>query len=90
MARGWLSSRPARGPWPKRLPSDRGFVGWRLMLETTPLALAALLALLLGQRLQARIEVSTYQSILRKLLLLLAIILIYQFLDEMKLLPGSG
>ena len=59
-----------------------GMVGIRLMLETAPLAMAAVIALLLGQRLHTRIEVSTYQSILRKLLLLLAIILIYQFLSE--------
>jgi hypothetical protein len=32
--------------------------------------------------LRLRIEVATYQSILRKLLLLLAAILIYQFLNE--------
>jgi len=67
-----------------------GFVGWRLMLETAPLALAAIGTLLIGQRLQTRIEVSTYQAILRKLLLLLAIILIYQFLRESGLLPGPG
>jgi len=67
-----------------------GFVGFRLMLETTPLALAAIAALLVGQRLQPRIQVSTYQSILRKLLLLLAIILIYQFLGETGLIPGLG
>jgi hypothetical protein len=65
-----------------------GFVGLRLLLETAPLALAAVAALLIGQRLQARIQVSTYQSILRKLLLLLAIILIYQFLRESGLIPG--
>lgn len=63
-----------------------GFVGFRLLLETTPLALAAIVALLLGQRLQARIEVATYHAILRKLLLLLAIILIYQFFAEIGLL----
>lgn len=57
-----------------------GFVGIRLMLETTPLALAAVIALLIGQRLQPRINVKTYQSMLRKLLLLLAVILIFQFL----------
>jgi hypothetical protein len=43
--------------------------------------------LLLGQRLHSRIQVSTYQAILRKLLLLLALILIYQFMDEANLLP---
>ena len=55
-----------------------GFVSLGLVLETTPLALAAVGALYLGQRLQARIDVATYQAILRKLLLLLAIILLVQ------------
>lgn len=64
-----------------------GLVSSNLLLETTPLALAAVIALLLGQRLQPRIQISTYQSILRKLLLLLAIILIYQFLSGAGLIP---
>ena len=63
-----------------------GFVGPGLLLETAPLALAAVLALLAGQRLQPRIQVSTYQAILRKLLLLLAAILIYQFMHESSLI----
>jgi uncharacterized membrane protein YfcA len=63
-----------------------GLLSVRLVLETAPLAAAAVIALLLGQRLQPRIEVSTYQSILRKLLLLLAIVLIYQFLTEADLI----
>ncbi|MCP4983470.1 MAG: sulfite exporter TauE/SafE family protein [Gammaproteobacteria bacterium] len=67
-----------------------GMVGIRLMLETAPLAMAAVLALLIGQRLHSRIEVRTYQTILRKLLLLLAIILIYQFLSEAELIPQFG
>ncbi len=65
-----------------------GLVGFRLLLETAPLALAAVIALLLGQRLQSRIQVSTYQSILRKLLALLAVVLIYQFLTEVNPSPG--
>ncbi len=65
-----------------------GLVGFRLLLETTPLALAAVIALLLGQRLRSRIQVSTYQAILRKLLLLLAVVLIYQFLNETSLISG--
>jgi len=64
-----------------------GLVGFSLIIETAPLALAAIGALLLGQRLRLRIEVATYQSILRKLLLLLAAILIYQFLNEAQLIP---
>ena len=59
-----------------------GLVGIGLVIETIPLALAAVGALLIGQRLRERIEVATYQAILRKLLLALAIILIYQFLNE--------
>jgi len=59
-----------------------GFVSLRLVIETTPLAIAAVAALLIGQRLQPRIQISTYQSILRKLLLVLAIILIFQFFSE--------
>ena len=64
-----------------------GLVGVRLLLETAPLALAAVIALRLGQGLQSGIEVSTYQAILRKLLALLAIILIFQFLRETGLAP---
>jgi len=67
--------------------SIAGLVSVSLLLETAPLAVAAVAALLLGQRLQPRIQVSTYQAILRKLLLLLAIILIYQFLSEARLIP---
>lgn len=59
-----------------------GLVGLRLVLETTPLALAAVAALLFGERLRARIEVATYQAILRLLLLVLALILIVQFTRE--------
>lgn len=65
-----------------------GLVGFRLMLETAPLAIAAVIALLLGQRLRSRIDVATYQAILRKLLLILALVLIYQFLSETNLVPG--
>jgi hypothetical protein len=67
--------------------SIAGLVSARLVLETAPLAVAATIALLLGQRLQPRIQVSTYQAILRKLLLLLAIILIYQFSSEAGWIP---
>lgn len=67
-----------------------GLVSLRLVLETTPLALTAVVALVLGQRLQPRIRVSTYQSILRKLLLLLAIVLIYQFIVESGVIAWSG
>ena len=59
-----------------------GLVGFGLMLETAPLAVAAVLALLVGQRIRERIEISTYQAILRKLLFVLAAILIFQFIRE--------
>ncbi len=59
-----------------------GFVSLRLVIETTPLAIAAVVALLIGQRLQPLIQVSTYQSILRKLLLVLAIILMIQYFSD--------
>lgn len=67
-----------------------GLVGISLVIETTPLAVAAVAALLIGQRLRTRIEVRTYQAILRKLLLLLAAILIYQFVNESGLLAWAG
>ena len=67
--------------------SIAGLVSIRLLLETAPLAVGAVIALLLGQRLQPRIQVSTYQAILRKLLLVLAIILVYQFFNENGLIP---
>lgn len=63
-----------------------GLVSLQLVLETTPLALAAVAALWFGQRLQPRIDVKTYQVILKRLLLVLALILIYQFLHEAGLL----
>ena len=62
-----------------------GLVSAQLLLETAPLAIAAVAALLLGQRIQPRIKVDTYQAILRKLLLLLAMVLIYQFFSEVGL-----
>ncbi len=62
--------------------SAAGLVGLRLVLETGLLALAAVAALWIGQRIQSKIEVATYQAILRKLLLVMAMVLIYQFLDE--------
>jgi len=67
-----------------------GLISARLVLETAPLAVAAIIALLLGQRLQPRIQVSTYQTILRKLLLLLAIVLIYQFFSEAGLIAWQN
>lgn len=67
-----------------------GLVGFGLLLETTPLALFAVIALLLGQRLQSRIQVGTYQLLLRRLLLILALVLVYQFFSEVNLLGLGG
>lgn len=66
--------------------SAAGLVSLQLVIETTPLALAAVLALLIGQKIRHRIKVETYQSMLRVLLLVLAIILIVQFVRETGLL----
>jgi len=66
-----------------------GLTGPRLLLETLPLALAALGALRFGQRIQTRIEVSTYQALLRKLLLVMSLVLIYQYLLETGTAPGG-
>ncbi len=60
-----------------------GLVSFALVMQTLPLALAAVAALLFGQRLGKRIETSIYLNFLRKLLLLLAIILVFQFVNEM-------
>jgi len=56
-----------------------GLVSLGLLLETAPLALGAVLALQLGQRAQAGLPAESYQSLLRGLLLLLALILLWQF-----------
>lgn len=68
--------------------SVAGLVSPRLVLETAPLALVAVAALRLGQRIQPKIEVATYQALLRKLLMLMAIVLIYQFTREIGLFGG--
>ena len=57
-----------------------GLVTFTLILETLPLALAAVLALLFGQRIRAKIAVDIYRRILHGLLVILAGILIVQFL----------
>jgi len=56
-----------------------GLVSLGLLLETAPLALGAVLALQLGQRAQAGLPAESYQSLLKGLLLLLALILLWQF-----------
>ena len=56
-----------------------GLVSLGLLLETAPLALAAVLALQLGQRAQAGLPAENYQRLLKGLLLLLALVLLWQF-----------
>lgn len=56
-----------------------GFVTGALVLETAPLALAALAALALGQRIQTALDTGTYRKILRVVLLLLAMVLVARF-----------
>ena len=51
------------------------------LIQTVPLALAALLALIFGQRIRTHIPVRTYRQILEALLGLLAVILIVQFFN---------
>ncbi len=70
--------------------SAAGLVSLQLVVETTPLALTAVLALLLGQKIRHRIKVETYQSLLRVLLLVLAVILIVQFVRETGLFVFNG
>ncbi|MEM7565044.1 MAG: sulfite exporter TauE/SafE family protein [Pseudomonadota bacterium] len=65
-----------------------GLVGLMHFIETLPLALSAVLALRAGQYLHHRIDLKTYQSILKKLLAVLAAILIFQFLNETKVITN--
>lgn len=56
-----------------------GLVSLNLLIETAPLALAAVLALMLGQTLRDKIALEIYRKILQLLLAVLAIVLIVQF-----------
>jgi len=56
-----------------------GFITTGLLIETLPLAVAAVAALLLGQSLRDRIEIGVYRRILQVLLAILAFVLIAQF-----------
>ncbi|MCP4493779.1 MAG: sulfite exporter TauE/SafE family protein [Gammaproteobacteria bacterium] len=60
--------------------SMTGLVSLELLAETSPLAVAAVMALLVGQRLRENIEVKVYTQMLQLLLALLAIVLIVQFI----------
>ena len=59
--------------------SMSGFVSLALILETAPLALAAVFALLVGQTLREKIALEIYRRILQGLLALLAVVLTIQF-----------
>ncbi len=59
--------------------SIAGLVSLRLLVETAPLAMAAVMALLVGHRLRERIEIGVYSLILQLLLALMALVLIVQF-----------
>ena len=65
--------------------SIAGLVGLMHFAETLPLAIFAVTALKVGQHLHDRIEVTTYQAILKKLLAALAAVLIFQYFDEVGL-----
>lgn len=56
-----------------------GLVSMSLLFETAPLALSAVLALMLGQTLRDKIALEIYRKILQVLLAILAIVLIVQF-----------
>jgi len=57
-----------------------GLVSLKLLAETAPLALAAVIALTVGQTLRDRIAIEIYRRILQILLALLAVVLIVQFI----------
>ena len=62
--------------------SFAGFFSLSLALETLPLAITAVSALLIGKKLQHKIKLEIYQMLLRRLLLILAIVLIVQFFQQ--------
>ena len=59
--------------------SIAGLVSFSLLYETTPLAIVAVMALILGQRLRDKIAVNVYRRILHGLLVVLALVLILQY-----------
>ena len=59
--------------------SATGLVSLSLMIETAPLAIAAVIALLVGQKLREKIALDVYRRILQGLLAVLAVVLILQF-----------
>ena len=59
--------------------SIAGLVTMSLIVETAPLALAAVVALIFGQRLREKIAIEVYRRILQILLGVLAMVLTVQF-----------
>jgi uncharacterized protein len=57
-----------------------GMLGWRGLAATIPLALSAVVALLVGMRVRERVASETYRGWLRKLLYGFAVLLAVQFL----------
>lgn len=57
-----------------------GTLTTQALLATTPLAVVAIIALLLGNRLRDRIDTETYRGWLKKVLLIMASVLVVQFL----------
>ncbi len=62
--------------------SAAGLVSFSTFYETAPLAIAALVALLFGQRIRERIAVDIYRRVLHLLLLALVVTLVAQFFLE--------
>ena len=60
--------------------SVAGLVSLNLLTETAPLAVVAVVALMIGQTLREKIELEVYRQILQVLLAVLAIVLILQFM----------
>lgn len=58
-----------------------GLLSLELLLETTPLAIAAVAALMIGQSLREKIALDVYRRVLQGLLAILAMVLIVQFFD---------
>lgn len=61
--------------------SVAGLLSLGLVLETIPLAVSAVSALMVGQSLREKIAVDIYRRVLQGLLVILAVVLILQFLD---------
>ncbi len=59
-----------------------GLIGVGLMLQSIPFALLALGALLVGERMGARVEPQIYRKVLHVLLVVLAAILVWQYFTD--------